>query len=235
MIERRSAAAHVFVRDIMHPVLDDADAHHLMRVLRLRSGETVTASDGRGAWRTCIMTKDRVLEPSSDEIEFENPPTRPITVAFGVTKADKPETVVQKLTEIGVDHIAPVLLDHSVVRWDDDKIDRQHERFERVAREAAMQSRQVFLPTVHRIAANLSMLMDDPLIAGQLGSIAAAEPGGESVVDDLTAIVVGPEGGFSSSELGCFDRRVALPGGVLRAETAAIAAAVLLAHVRTRS
>lgn len=235
MIERRLAAAHVFVRDIQHPELDDFDAHHLLRVLRVRAGETVTVSDGRGSWRACAMTSSHCLEPESAEIHIEAPSARSITVAFGITKADKPETVVQKLTEIGVDHIAPVLLERSVVRWDQDKVDRQHDRFLRVVREGAMQSRQVFLPTVHRIAPNLKDLMKGSLMVGQLGSVAGAEPGGEPLVDDLTAIVIGPEGGFSTAELEQFERTVALPGGILRAETAAIAAGVLLAHARALS
>ena len=49
-------AAHVFVPDIAAPVLSDADAHHLLRVLRLREGERLTASDGAGAWRECVVT-----------------------------------------------------------------------------------------------------------------------------------------------------------------------------------
>ena len=47
------AAAHVFVADVEDPVCDDADLHHLARVLRLRPGEIVTACDGAGRWRLC--------------------------------------------------------------------------------------------------------------------------------------------------------------------------------------
>lgn len=232
MNDRRLAAAHVFVQDIAHPVLDDADAHHLLRVMRLRPGETVTVSDGRGSWRVCEMSGDGGLAITSDDVRTESSPQVRITVAFGVTKADKPEVVVQKLTEIGIDHIAPVLMEHSVVRWDTEKIDRQHDRFVKVAREAAMQSRQVFLPVVHRVLGSIGELLDAALITGQQGEIAAADPAGDDSMLGLTAIVVGPEGGFSPAELGRFDRRVALPGGVLRAETASIAAGVLLAHGR---
>ena len=53
MIELADAAAHVFVDDLDLPVLDRDDVHHLGRVLRLRTGERVSTSDGRGAWRWC--------------------------------------------------------------------------------------------------------------------------------------------------------------------------------------
>ncbi|HVT41332.1 MAG TPA: RNA methyltransferase PUA domain-containing protein, partial [Acidimicrobiales bacterium] len=47
---RAAATAQVFVDDPAHPVLSEEDAHHLGRVLRLRPGEEVVVSDGRGAW-----------------------------------------------------------------------------------------------------------------------------------------------------------------------------------------
>ena len=51
----RSSAAHVFVGSLAAPELDPDDAHHLVRVLRLRDGEPITASDGRGGWRSCTL------------------------------------------------------------------------------------------------------------------------------------------------------------------------------------
>jgi 16S rRNA (uracil1498-N3)-methyltransferase len=66
----------------------------------------------------------------------------PLTVAFAVLKGERNEMVVQKLTELGIDRIVPVLAERCVVRWDTVRAQRQHERLERVAREAAMQSRR---------------------------------------------------------------------------------------------
>jgi 16S rRNA (uracil1498-N3)-methyltransferase len=234
MTARRHAAAHVFVGDIARPVLEEIDAHHLLRVLRVRSGETVTVSDGRGSWRVCVMATNAELVPMDDTLHHESVSNHPMTVAFGVTKGDKPEIVVQKLTELGVEHIVPVQMDHSVVRWDDDKIDRHHERFEKVSREAAMQSRQIFLPSVHRVMSNLGALVSDSLMLTQWGTVALADPDGSDGVDEVSALIVGPEGGFSARELDLVKTRVALTGGVLRAETAAIAAGVLLAAARNR-
>lgn len=233
MTVRRQAAAHVFVRDIAQPILEQEDHHHLTRALRLRPDEQVTVSDGRGTWRLCAMTARGDLQPVDDSVHSEARTARPITVAFGVTKSDKPETVVQKLTEIGVDHIVPVILDHSIVRWDENKLERQHERFAKVAREAAMQSRQVFLPTIHRVVTSLEALITSPLMVEQEGRVALAEPGGTGSLQGLSAVVVGPEGGFSARELALVEDRVELVGGILRAETAAIAAGVLLAHSRS--
>lgn len=232
MSELRRAAAHVFVEDLFHPELGVEDAHHLNRVLRLRSGEIVTVCDGHGSWRVCAVVSKQILEPVDDLIHRSEPRSRPISVAFGIPKSDKPETVVQKLTELGVDRILPVLLDHCVVRWDEAKIDRMIDRFEKVAREAAMQSRQVFRPVVSRVTPDLETLLGVPEIARQGGAVALTDPQGDANLEGISTLVVGPEGGFSDRELAAIDRWVRLPGGILRSETAAIAAGVLLARAR---
>src|SRR5688572_16956965 len=111
-----ATAAHVFVDDVENPVLLADDAHHLARVLRLRDGEEMTVSDGRGAWRLCRFHAN-ALAPAAPTQHCE-PPTPPVLVAFALTKGDKPELIVQKLTELGVDRIVPVAAARSVVQWE---------------------------------------------------------------------------------------------------------------------
>jgi 16S rRNA U1498 N3-methylase RsmE len=65
--------------------------------------------------------------------------------------------------------------------------------------------------------------------------VALAEPGGDPLTPTVRAIAIGPEGGFSTAELGACARRVSLSHQVLRVETAAIAAGVLLMHVAARA
>lgn len=231
MMERRTAAAHVFVESVASPILNTADEHHLKRVLRVRDGEMVSTCDGRGAWRICRLSGD-VLEPISELVHHETPPVRPITIAFGLTKGDKPDVVVQKLTEIGVDQIVPVFMERSVVRWDADKVMKNLERLNRIAREASMQSRRTFLPRVHEPSPSLATVLKSEVMQNQWGIVAVAEPGGSDRITDVSAMIIGPEGGFSSVERALVTSMVGLPGGILRAETAALAAGVLLAHCR---
>jgi 16S rRNA (uracil1498-N3)-methyltransferase len=218
MIERRTSAAHVFVVDLDAPELDVDDAHHLGRVLRLRDGERVTASDGRGRWRSCrfeanSLTVDGPVE--SEEV------VAGVAVLFALGKGDKPEVVVQKLTELGVSRIVPFVAERSVVKWDDSKARRNVERLRKVAREAAMQSRQVVLPIVDDVQPSLTDAVS------LVGDVVLAEPGGSVLDGSVVAVAVGPEGGFTATELDG-RRTVSLPGGILRAETAAVVAGALL-------
>lgn len=230
MTSRRSAAAHIFADDLEHPVLHDDDRHHLMRVLRLRSGEIVTVSDGQGSWRSFRIVDDSLsLEPIGDVV-VETRPAPDIGVVFALTKGDRPELVVQKLTELGVDHLWPVVTERTVVRWDASKAAKQHERLTKVIREAAMQSRSVFIPHLHAVQISVR---DAVKAVGRSGfGVGLAEPGGEPLSAEVSVLIIGPEGGFTAEELALVNTHVSLPGGILRAETAAIAAGVLLAEKR---
>lgn len=234
MIDRRSAAAHVFAEDLERPELDGDDRHHLARVLRLRTGEIVTVSDGSGRWRAFrVMDESVHLEPAGDVIQ-EDRPSPEIGVVFALIKGDRPELVVQKLTELGVDHIWPVISDRTVVRWDGSKADRHHERLRKVIREAAMQSRAVYVPHLHNVQPSLRDALVDIDAEGFGDVVALAEPDAPPLMADVSVLIVGPEGGFSPEELATAARRASLPGGILRAETAAITAGALLAENRRR-
>ena len=208
----------MFVDDLAAPSMSDDDLHHLTRVLRLRDGERVTASDGRGRWRECRFEDAGLVVDGKIETETRD---RYVTVLFALSKGDKPETAVQKLTELGVARIVPFVAERSVVRWDDDKSQRNVERLRKVAREAAMQSRQVHLPLVDDVQPSLAAAV------ALVGEVVLAEPGGATLDASVSAIAVGPEGGFTPEELDG-RRTVALPGGILRAETAAVVAGALL-------
>ena len=229
MIEKlRRSSAHVFVDDLASLVLDEEDFHHLGRVMRLRRGEHVTCSDGRGAWR--LTQWDDGLHVVGDINTVPASPTT-LTVAVAPVKGDRTEVVVEKLVEIGIDRI--VILsptDHSVVRWSSDKTTQVMERFQRIARAAAMQSRRVFLPEL------VGPIHLDELLGGDeaSGQVAMAEPGGRTDISTIQTLLVGPEGGFSASEVAASPNLVDLGGTVLRADTAAIVGASLMVAHRRR-
>lgn len=143
----RAAAAHVYVTDLEAPALGDDDRHHLLRVLRLRPGEPVSAADGEGGWLPCRLTGEGELEPAGPPARAPRPDPL-ITIALAVPKGDRAEWAVQKLTEVGADRIIPLVADRSVVRWPADRAGRQVERWRAIARAAAMQSRRLWLPQV---------------------------------------------------------------------------------------
>lgn len=216
-----SHGPHVLVDDVEHPVLADDDRHHLERVLRVRVGDPLTVGDGAGAWRACRLGAEP--EPI-DRVQRVLPVDPEIAVGFALIKGGRPELVVQKLTELGVDRIVPFTAARSVVRWDSAKATRNAERLRRVAREAVMQCRRAHLPVVEEVTTFAEVV--------ERHGVALADLGGEPVSLRNPFVLVGPEGGWADEERVAAVPRVALAGAVLRAETAAIAAGALLGSQR---
>ena len=212
---------HVLVDDVDAPALAPDDRRHLERVLRLRSGDPLTVGDGVGRWRPCRFG-DRP-EPVGDVVSVEAP-TPVLAVGFAVLKGGRSETVVQKLTELGVDRIVPFVAERSVVRWDEVKTARLVDRWRRVAREAVMQCRRLWLPDVEPVRPFDELELDAAALAVSEGRTLAA---GENFV------LVGPEGGWTTAELAEVDRHVCLGPHIMRAETAAIAAGAVLGARRS--
>jgi 16S rRNA (uracil1498-N3)-methyltransferase len=223
------AAAQVFVADPGAPEVAADDRHHLLRVLRLAPGELVIASDGNGSSTLCRFTGDGALLEPTGPVTRRARPEPPITVAFAPAKGDRPEWVVQKLTELGVDRIVPLSSDRAVVRWSGLRGDRALERLRRVAREAAAQSRRSWLPEV---AEPLSVVSFAHQVSAAGGELALADPAGRPPALTRPVVAVGPEGGWSDAERSLGLPRVTVGDAILRAETAAVAAGTLLAGLR---
>lgn len=216
---RADAVAQVVVDDFENPVLTEDDTAHLSKVLRVRTGENVALTDGAGKWCVASWSDGRV-EVSGD-IYQEPAPNPRVTVGMALVKGDRPELAVQKLSEIGVDRIVLIgRTDNTVVRWDPGKIDRNLARARKIAYEAAMQSRRVWLPDVDFAES----------LAG-FDSYGLAEPGGSEVSLDCPVVLIGPEGGWSEAERNGV-RHIDLGPTVLRAETAAIVAGAHLCALR---
>jgi 16S rRNA (uracil1498-N3)-methyltransferase len=213
----------VFVDDVDAPTLAADDRHHLERVLRVRRGDPVTVCDGAGRWREGTLGLAGVIEAAEEVLAIPRPEP-PVTVAFALTKGERPELAVQKLTELGVDRIVPFTAARSVVRWDRGRNGSHIDRLRRVAREASMQCRRAWLPEVSDLAS-----FDE---AAALPGAALADMGGAPPSLEHATVLVGPEGGWSDEERARGLPAVGLGPHVLRAETAAIAAATLVGALR---
>ena len=205
------------------------EAHHLIHVLRLSPGDTVALFDGRGTAKSARIAgihKDTVeLEPGDPLPAHESPIT--LTVAVAVPKGEKMSLIVQKLTELGVTAIQPLITDLGEV--DEEWIQERLERWRRIAFEAAKQSARSRLP---RIETPKPFDDDDIIKRGTLLLRPGAPPLREKPPVDPLIIAIGPEGGWSNRELTLAQKRsvleLSLGPRTLRTETAAITATAIV-------
>ena len=214
-------------------VISGDDAHHILRVLRMKPGDALSLSDGAGNEYDATIssvTADAIVCTLGELKKGEAESQVKITLFQCLPKAGKMETIVQKCTELGVHAIVPVLSARCVVIPSKD-YEKKLERYNRVALEAAKQSRRAMVPKVGTLT---SIKQIDPK-AFDLFLTAYEEENTRTLKQVLRAankpmriaLLIGPEGGLEEEEVS----RLAAAGAVcvslckriLRTETAGMA------------
>lgn len=213
------------------------EAHHVLRVLRLRAGDALRVFDGRGGeWEASLVSsagssaRARIGEAVTSAVES------PLTVVLfqALCRSDRMELVVQKGTEIGLRAIRP----WPAVRSESPMPSAKRlERWRRIAIESCKQSGRRTAPSIEPLE-SLPTPPDDASVAALvLDAAEAGRPIGERLAGASGRevwLAVGPEGGFDEGE-----REAALAGGwlacslgprTLRTETAGLVAAALVLH-----
>lgn len=221
----------------MRITLGGSAASHVTRVLRLRTGQTLTLFNGKGGEHAASIDKSHggeVIVAVREHAPLERESPFPITLAQGVSRGERMDLVVQKATELGVSRLVPVLTERSVVRLDAQQADRKSNHWRAIAIAACEQCGRNRLPDV-ALPTKLRQLLHEP--AGDRARLLLS-PDASRRIEDVprpangVTVLIGPEGGLSEEEQG--DAQAAgftavhLGPRVLRTETAAIAALALL-------
>lgn len=210
------------------------EAHHAAVVSRMRRGERVLVSDGRGVLAEGII--DRAERDGVDvvlqHVQLVDEPSPRIGLAQALAKGDRAELAVQASTELGVDAIVPWQARRSVVQWKGERAEKSLERWRKVVREAGKQAIRPRLPEVAPVVdtAGLAALAGDwqLVVLDPTATVSIAEV----PIDRDVLLVVGPEGGIDPAELEALDAagatRVRMGDHVLRTSTAGPAALAAL-------
>jgi 16S rRNA (uracil1498-N3)-methyltransferase len=213
---RVGALGQFHVADPSSPALARDDEHHLRKVLRAKVGEEVVVTDGRGSWAICVV-EDTGLRRVSDVMIDE--PATSTTLYLAALKGDHAQLAVAKATELGVSRVVPLLTSRTVVKFSGDAGEKTLARWRRVAHEAAGQCRRTY-----------DVRVEDPVrVCDVPAHVAVADMGASGDWRGVRDVAVGPEGGWAEGEWDPQRRRVGLGPTVLRAETAGVVAAALLA------
>ena len=217
--------------------LESDEAHHAIKVMRLKTGEEIKISDGEGNWVSGPISevgkKNLKIDVTANGIEMSKKPE--LVLVQALTKSDRNKEMLELVTVAGVDRIIPWQAERSISKWQSDSYDKWTSSI----KEAGKQSRRVNLP-------KLEKLMSAREITEQISAsdciLVFHESANEKFSDlDISQsassiyLVIGPEGGITDTELEIFKLKggklVRLGEPVLRSAHAGFAA---LASIQTK-
>ncbi|TAH74761.1 MAG: 16S rRNA (uracil(1498)-N(3))-methyltransferase [Anaerolineaceae bacterium] len=214
------------------------DVNHIKNVLRMKPGDEIVICDGQGKDCYCIINRvcDDVVIASVNSIRDTGTelPVK-ITLFQGLPKSDKMELIIQKAVELGVYEIVPVVMARSVVKYADEKKEaKKLLRWQAISESAAKQSGRGIIPKIlplmtYKEAIAYANEMDLSLLPYENAKgIAGTKESLKQLQDCKTAgIIIGPEGGYESSEIELALEHNMLPISlgkrILRTETAGLA------------
>lgn len=219
-------------------VLEDAQAHYLLHVMRANTGDRVSLFNGRdGEWlariaeaakRNCTLVCEKRTRMQDE--------TRDVWLCFAPIKKTPADYVVQKATELGVRALQPVFTRRTIVT----RINE--ERMKANAIEAAEQSERLTVPEIREAATLDKLLRSWPrersvLFCDEGGDAQPIAKAAAKIETDSVAILTGPEGGFDPAEREAIRSQsfvvpVTLGPRILRADTAALASLAIWQAVR---
>jgi 16S rRNA (uracil1498-N3)-methyltransferase len=214
---------------------------HIAAVLRMKTGDALLLCDGQGAeYQVTIaeISKSAITTEIVSQKRREITAPR-ITLGQGLPKSDKMDWIVQKATELGVSNIAPLVTERTIVKIRDEE--KRISRWQKIAREAAMQSNRPDIPQIDAVIAFKDFLRTpnpEPRTLFLLPWEEASEPIKGVLKQNADAMhiiaLIGPEGGFSSGEASLAREKgfhaVSLGPNILRTETAALAVLSMIGY-----
>lgn len=219
-------------------VLEEETSKHIVQVLRMKKGEQINLTDGRGNLLTCKIMDDHKKHclVSVAANSYRQPATRKVSIAISLLKnANRFEWFLEKATEIGVNEIIPVICERT------EKEKFRYERMQGICISAMLQSQQVWLPLLHEpveFENAVAQFKTENKFIGHCDDtnkefLRKVLPSGEGL-GGASLILIGPEGDFTKEEIELARQNNFVPVSLgetrLRTETAGVVAAVLLCN-----
>lgn len=209
-------------------ILMESDIHHIKKVMRMNINDNIEVIYENKLY-LCEIKKDYIISIVK-EIEENNELDIDVIIAIGLVKEQKFDLILQKLTELGVKGIIPLKMERSIIKLDNDKIEKKINRWNLICKEASEQSKRNIIPKVYS-PMTLKELVN---LDATLKLVCSVKQDGNLINSYLQnkdnyakmIVVIGPEGGITDNEETFLNNNnftsISLGRRVLRVETAAI-------------
>ena len=217
-------------------ILEHAPSHHLQKVLRVKSGDTIKLFNGDGFDYLAeieAFEKNSVVVRVKSVVSNDKESVINIHLGQGVSKGDRMDFVIQKAVELGVTEITPLITERCNVRLDKQRAEKRLQHWQKVAISAAEQSGRSVVPTIH------PQMKSTEWLGLHEGFNILCDPKSEKKLSELPRpgkskinVLIGPEGGLTDDEINFAHSQgfqgVKMGPRILRTETAALSILTLL-------
>ncbi len=223
--------------------IDDGEAQHIAKTLRLKDGAVLTFFDGEGHEFQARLAKQdkKMVAYIEDQIFKPNMPHLRLHLLQGMAKHDKMDLIVQKATELGVTSLTPLITDFGTVSLSDEQYPRRVKRWQSIVKESCKQCRRNTLLKIYPfgkwndVLENLKnkhvIVLYEKETAKTLREV--VHNWRNEQVDEIY-LIIGPEGGLSASEVNKAENLKAeivnLGPRILRTETAGLIGAGIILY-----
>ena len=229
-----------FAKDFIDdkPVLYDSDIKHIIKVMRLVSGDYFEVVYDKMVYHCKIENTipfSYIIESTSNEEDK----TIGLTVAVGLVQEQKMDLILQKLTELGVETIIPLKTERSIVKLDEIRFAKKLVRWQMICKEASEQSFRNVIPNITNV-----MTIDDLKNIDIDTKLVCSTKEKDNIInkyvdnlrkDDNIIFVIGPEGGLSANEEDKLNyygyKSISLGNRILRVETATFFVASIINYI----
>lgn len=217
-------------KDNNYLILESSDIHHIKNVMRNKVGDLIECIHEETLYiceiEDLTSPKVKIIEERLDDNESK----LDVAVAIALVKEQKMDLILQKLTELGINKIIPVAMERSIVKLDESKFNKKKERWEKICKEAAEQSKRNKIPQimdVHTIKQLKDLSFEHKFICSTRNPQNLVNNYLQKQDDYATMIfVIGPEGGIAPNEEDLLTSAgyipISLGNRIMRVETAAI-------------
>lgn len=216
-------------------IVSSDDEHHLVNVLRVLPGEHLELLINEKVFLGVVKAIKPIHIEKLNLIEESHELPIRMTLIYPVVKGEKMDWVVQKATELGVAELIPCSSERSVVHWDPIDLEKKWIRFQRIIKEATLQSKRETLMKMERymkLSDAFKLAFASKWIASESHLRSFIPPSLKFSKGTSISVVVGPEGGLSPNEITMAQssgyQPFSLGPSILRSETAVITALSML-------
>lgn len=207
-------------------ILDNNDIYHILTVMRMKNNDEIEVVYDEELYICIIKLEDKNIKIISDKKIKKNNSRKKINLILPLLKEQKQDLIIQKATELGVNKLIFLETERTIVKIDENKINKKLERWYKIAKEAAEQSKRLDIPLIEvkKSFKQLSITKDLNLVCDTKEKVNNLKNSLKSMSNyDTINIVIGPEGGLSINEIKYLNsigyKSVTFGDKILRVET----------------